>query len=69
MTRTHFDWYDTGLPTPNIGFRLPHDLLGYQVPETVQFPFNHPILRWNLFSRPRLLPHLKVPDFPNTEHE
>ena len=52
---------------PTLAVRLPHDLLGYRLPKTVQFPFDHLILCWNLFSHPWLLPQLKVPDFPDTE--
>ena len=51
----------TGLPISN--------LLSYQHPETVPFLFDHPILHWNFLGRPRLLPQLKVPDFPDMEHE
>ena len=54
---------------PKLAVRLPHNLIGYQIPETVHFPFPWPILCWNLLSHPCLLPQLKVPDFPDTECE
>ena len=59
----------TGLPTPTSAVGPPHDLLGYQIPETVQFPFNHLVLRWNIFGRPLMFPLFKVQDFPNMERE
>ena len=45
-------------------------LLGYRHSETVLlwFPFTR-ILHRNLFCCHRTLPPLKVPDFPNSEHE
>ena len=45
------------------------NLLGYRHLKTVLFLFLNPILRWNPFGCSRLLPQLKVPDFPDTEHE
>ena len=45
------------------------DLLGYQHPETVLFLFPNPILHRDPLSRSRLLPQLKVLDFPNMEHK
>ena len=55
------------LPASAVG--PPYDLLGYEIPETVLFLFDHPVLCRNLFGRPRLLPQLKVPDFPDMECE
>ena len=46
-----------------------HNLLGYLIPETVPFLFNHPILCWDSLGHPCLLPELKVLDFPDMEHE
>ena len=45
-------------------------LLGYRHSETVLlwFPFTR-ILHWNLLCCHRTLPPLKVPDFPDMEHE
>ena len=45
-TRLQFNWYSTGLPFLTLVVRLPHNLLGYQVPETVHLSFNHLILCW-----------------------
>ena len=60
-TRTPFNWYNGHRTTC---------LLGYRHSETVLlwFPLTR-ILRGNLFCRHRTLPPLKVPDFPDTEHE
>ena len=45
-------------------------LQGYQHSETVLLRLLlHRILRWNLLCRHRTLPPLKVPDFPDMEHE
>ena len=45
-------------------------LLGYRHPETVLLWFLLTwILRWNLLHCHRMLPPLKVLDFPDTEHE
>ena len=52
-----------------LAVRLPLDLLGYCNPETVCFLLNHPILCWNFFGCPLLLPQFKVLDFPDTERE
>ena len=60
-TRTRFDWYYN-----NRTIRL----LGYRHPETVLLWFLLDlILHWNLFRCHRMLPPLKVLDFPDTEHE
>ena len=50
------------------GHRTTH-LLGYRHSETVLLWFLTRILRWNLLCRHQTLPPLKVPDFPDTEHE
>ena len=45
-------------------------LLGYQHSETVLlWLLLNQILCWNLLCHHRMLPPLKVPDFPDTEHE
>ena len=45
------------------------DLLDYRHPKTVLFFLPNLILRRNPLGLPRLLPQLKVPDFPDMERE
>ena len=52
---------------PTLAVRLPHNLIGYQIPETVHL--THQVLCWYLLHCPLCFPPLKVQDFLNMECE